>query len=271
MCVAPEGESRAVRTIGEIEPCKLEVKAAAPIRKFTAMKDLLSAIDTLVDQLKTSVPQLSGVYERSDAMLAVYPGEGARFAKHIDNTTGDGRRLTVLVYLNPGWRDEDGGALRVYDPEQGKYIDVLPDGGRIAMFYSATIPHEVLPTQGMRHALTVWYYDKDERRAAHEKAKESGTAEQVASASVEVQQEAKQFVALLMGGDDVSADGGSPTIEELAALQEAVKNLSRQAVEIVSAITGAPSPDSFLEGFPLLTVDDLKNMRSLFRRMGLQG
>jgi len=119
--------------------------------------------------------------------------------------------------------------------------------------------------------MTVWYYDKDERRAAHEKAKESGTAEQIASASVEVQQEAKKFVALLMGGDEVSADGGSPTIEELATLQESVKRLSRQAVEIVSAITGAPSPDSFLEGFPLLTLDDLKNMRSLFRRMGLQG
>ena len=29
-----------------------------------------------------------GIFERSDAMLANYPGDGARFARHIDNTTG---------------------------------------------------------------------------------------------------------------------------------------------------------------------------------------
>ena len=30
---------------------------------------------------------VSGLYERSDAMLAIYPGGGARFARHVDNTT----------------------------------------------------------------------------------------------------------------------------------------------------------------------------------------
>lgn len=38
---APEGVSRTIRTIGEIEPCKLEVKKQAPIRKFAAMKELV--------------------------------------------------------------------------------------------------------------------------------------------------------------------------------------------------------------------------------------
>jgi len=46
------------------------------------------AVDGLMDAMKLQTTSLSGVYERSDAMLAVYPGEGARFAKHIDNTTG---------------------------------------------------------------------------------------------------------------------------------------------------------------------------------------
>jgi hypothetical protein len=35
------GVTRSVRTIGEIEPCKLEVKAQAPIRKFAAMRELV--------------------------------------------------------------------------------------------------------------------------------------------------------------------------------------------------------------------------------------
>lgn len=43
-----------------------------------------------MEAMKEQCPSLRGVYERSDAMLAVYPGEGARFAKHIDNTTGTG-------------------------------------------------------------------------------------------------------------------------------------------------------------------------------------
>ena len=63
----------------------------------------VAACDALVDGLKSKVPGLSGIYERSDAMLAMYPGGGSRFARHIDNTTGDGRRLTLLVYLNPLW------------------------------------------------------------------------------------------------------------------------------------------------------------------------
>jgi hypothetical protein len=46
------------------------------------------SVDALMESMKTQCASLSGVYERSDAMLAVYPGEGARFAKHIDNTTG---------------------------------------------------------------------------------------------------------------------------------------------------------------------------------------
>lgn len=45
---APEGVSREVKTYGEIEPCKLTVKAAAPIRRFHALKELLTAIDTII-------------------------------------------------------------------------------------------------------------------------------------------------------------------------------------------------------------------------------
>jgi Rps23 Pro-64 3,4-dihydroxylase Tpa1-like proline 4-hydroxylase len=43
-------------------------------------------------------------------------GKGSRFQRHIDNTAGDGRVLTVLVYLNSDWQAADGGALRVYTP-----------------------------------------------------------------------------------------------------------------------------------------------------------
>ena len=70
---------------------------------------------------------------------------------------GDGRRLTVLIYLNPSWTADNGGALRISPPTDvatsssaeagvavgkpayGDDVDVLPLGGRVAMFYSSEV------------------------------------------------------------------------------------------------------------------------------------
>lgn len=276
--ISPEGVSRMVKTKGEIEPCKMEAKARAPMRKFAALKEIVVACDKLMEELKKKVDRLRGVYERSDVMLANYPGGGSRFARHIDNTTGDGRVITLLVYLNPNWDVEKGGALRLTPAECKKYAgsnkeadatDVYPQCGRIAMFFSADIPHEVLPTYGDRHALTIWYYDTEERKKAVAEAKESGAAQAVSAAGTDAQREAKAFIADLMGGDEVDDDGGDPTTEELNALANKVVDLSDPSLGIVASITGAPSTASFREGFAQLTPGDLKQMRQLFRRMGL--
>ncbi len=267
---APEGVSRVVKTKGEIEPCKLEIKAQSAIKNFLGLKELVHTVDNFIDHLKPNVAKLSRIYERSDAMLAIYPGAGSRFARHIDNTTNDGRRITVLVYLNPNWQKEHGGAVRLSpldSPENA--IDVYPESGRLLIFYSSQIPHEVLPTFGERHAITMWYYDTDERKAALLDAEKTGSALGVQSTGVESQREAKQFIADLMGGDLIGDDGGDPSIEELANLSDKVKKLSAEALGIVSSITGAPSADSFKVGFELLKPVDLKQMRKLFRRMGL--
>ena len=72
-----------------------------------------------------------------------------------------------------------------------------------------------------------------------------------------------------MGGDEVDDEGGEPTTDDLLALSKKVIRLSDEALSIVASITGAPSVTSFREGFTLLTTEDLKSMRKLFRRMGL--
>lgn len=278
---APEGMSRVIKTHGEVEPCKLEIKAAAPIRKFHGIKELLNACDKLMEEMKPRVKALNGIYERSDAMLAIYPGEGSRFANHVDNTTGDGRRVTMLVYLNPEWTTEMGGALRVTTPanrrpqtvgtdEGNTAVDILPLSGRLAMFYSSEVAHEVLPTFGQRHAITLWYYDSEERHEALTKARELGMSAEAAKTSIESQKEAKTFMADLMGGVEVGDDGGSPSQEDVSVLADKVWGLSSEALTIVANITGAPSVTSFKEGFKLLVPQDLKSMRQLFRRMGLQ-
>jgi hypoxia-inducible factor prolyl hydroxylase len=267
---APEGESRKVKTKGDIEPCRLQAKARAPMRKFAALKDTIKACDALMDEMKKTVKKLEKIYSRSDAMLANYPGGGSRFARHIDNTTNDGRRITLLIYLNPSWNSEvEGGALRLTPQDTEEGIDVFPECGRLAMFYSADMPHEVMPTYGDRHAITLWYYDMDERQQAIKDAKESGAGEAVNAAGSDAQREAKEFISDLMGGDEVDADGGDPSQEELTALCNKVEDLSDNTLGVVASITGAPSTSSFREGFTMLTPTDLKQMRQLFRRMGL--
>ena len=165
------------KTRGAVEPCDRKIKnklahklasaggaakmSAQGVAKFGGLRRLLKAVDAFVfEHLKPRVRKLAHVVERSDAMLAVYPGQGTRFQRHIDNTAGDGRVLTVLVYLNEQWKQDDGGALRVF-PANGRtpgagaapgegargVVDVMPECGRMAMFFADEVPHEVRPTR----------------------------------------------------------------------------------------------------------------------------
>uniref|UniRef100_A0A915INI0 hypoxia-inducible factor-proline dioxygenase n=1 Tax=Romanomermis culicivorax TaxID=13658 RepID=A0A915INI0_ROMCU len=91
---------------------------------------------------------------RSKAMLTCYPGDGARYVKHVDNPNpeGRGRRVTAIYYLNPDWKPEDGGSLRLYPSNgAGAHFDIEPLADNLVLFWSdSRNPHEVLPTFAMR-------------------------------------------------------------------------------------------------------------------------
>lgn len=92
---------------------------------------------------------------RFELQLACYPGHGERYAKHRDAFGhDDNRRLTAIVYLNPEWRPEHGGQLRVH---AGGVLDVAPVIDRLIVFTSAKVEHEVLPSFADRWAATAWY------------------------------------------------------------------------------------------------------------------
>jgi len=88
---------------------------------------------------------------------------GAHYARHRDRFRDDDARvLSCVLYLNEGWCDENGGALRLYvDP--GSHRDVLPVGGTLAIFLSAQFEHEVLPATRSRWSIAGWF-----RRRARE-------------------------------------------------------------------------------------------------------
>ena len=74
---------------------------------------------------------------------------------------GNPRALTCILYLNDGWDvGAHGGALRAYPPRGGgeapRYVDVAPVGGRLLLFDSVAVEHEVRPTYAPRMAITLW-------------------------------------------------------------------------------------------------------------------
>eukprot|EP01126_Amoeba_proteus_P019874 TRINITY_DN2034_c0_g1_i5.p1 TRINITY_DN2034_c0_g1~~TRINITY_DN2034_c0_g1_i5.p1 ORF type:complete len:162 (-),score=28.05 TRINITY_DN2034_c0_g1_i5:403-888(-) len=100
---------------------------------------------------------------QTQTQLTCYPGEGARYVRHLDSNKNSGgqRRLTLLYYLNLDWKAGDGGELRIFEKDEDgieKFVDVKPTGDTFLVFQSRTIEHEVLGTNVDRYAITLWLY-----------------------------------------------------------------------------------------------------------------
>ncbi len=122
-----------------------------------------SALGTLWERFAALGEALSaGAYlglGKFDLQLALYPGGGARYARHFDAfPRQSNRRATAIYYANPEWEPAHGGVLRIY-PEGGP-VDVEPVLDRLVVFLSERLEHEVLPVHAPRLALTAWYYGR---------------------------------------------------------------------------------------------------------------
>ncbi|MBQ4856360.1 2OG-Fe(II) oxygenase [Rhodanobacter sp. B2A1Ga4] len=109
-----------------------------------------------LDALRTALNRelMLGLVE-CEAHYAVYP-PGARYARHLDRLRDDDARvLSAVFYLNEGWRDIDGGALRLY-LDDGTHHDFLPHAGTLLLFLSAQFEHEVLPATRDRLSIACW-------------------------------------------------------------------------------------------------------------------
>ena len=90
--------------------------------------------------------------------MTVYP-IGSFYKRHLDQfKKDDHRKLSVILYLNNDWQDSHGGQLRMYFPGQTK--DFLPLAGRLVIFRSDEIEHEVLPATRERLSITGWVLDR---------------------------------------------------------------------------------------------------------------
>jgi len=189
---------------------------------------LIEFVDSLVISCSKFPDGLSGcrIEGRAKAMVACYPGNGTGYTRHVDNPDGDGRCLTVIYYLNQGWGKDKGGKLRIYR-EEG-HIDVEPVLNRLLMFWSdKRNPHEVLPAYCTRYAITIWYFDAEQRRRAKELHKYDvmGNLEaEFALKDVEAKRRERDFAEGKLKEESERLVKDLLSEEELEALSELVKH-----------------------------------------------
>ncbi|MEE1897986.1 2OG-Fe(II) oxygenase [Flavobacterium rakeshii] len=96
---------------------------------------------------------------------ALYP-EGTFYKRHLDTFQNDSRRkLSVVCYLNEeDWLPEYGGELAVYIPENGteRTENIYPVQGRMVIFESSVLEHEVKPVKQERLSITGWLKTRGE-------------------------------------------------------------------------------------------------------------
>ncbi len=93
---------------------------------------------------------------RFEVQLAHYAGNGESYVRHLDAFAGaESRRMTAILYLNSAWKWSDGGQLRLHTRS---ILDLAPMMGRLVVFRSASLEHEVLQSFAPRLAVTAWYY-----------------------------------------------------------------------------------------------------------------
>lgn len=122
-----------------------------------AEKVFFNKINQLIEYLNRTC--FMGILHK-EFHYAVYP-EGTFYKRHLDTFQNDGRRkLSVVCYLNDEtWLEENGGELTIYVNKNGveKPIDLYPFPGRVVIFESQELEHEVQRVKhSQRLSITGW-------------------------------------------------------------------------------------------------------------------
>ena len=105
-----------------------------------------------------------GLFEYECHFALYSPGDF--YKKHSDSFRGKANRMvTTVAYLNPDWQQEDGGELVIYN-EAGDQalLNVLPELGKLVVFMSEQVPHEVRVTHRSRVSIAGWFRCNASRR-----------------------------------------------------------------------------------------------------------
>jgi SM-20-related protein len=122
----------------------------------TAESLFFNQINDLVSYLNKTC--FMGILQK-EFHYALYP-KGTFYKRHIDTFQNDDRRkLSFVCYLNTeDWKPENGGELVLYLGEKAMEAEkiIYPFPGRIVIFESQIIEHEVKPVEIERFSITGW-------------------------------------------------------------------------------------------------------------------
>lgn len=118
--------------------------------------------------LHHDLAQMIRLNGKTEYQLAYYHPKNARYERHRDAFPTDDpedthqRRVTAILYLNPGWTAGDGGELKIFGRAESDGTTDAADRtippllGRLVLFLSGAVDHAVLPANKERFALTAW-------------------------------------------------------------------------------------------------------------------
>lgn len=131
------------------------IKWIDPATAFPAAMSFLEKIGKLMADLNQLLFLSLKDFE---CHYAIYP-PGTFYEKHLDQfKSANNRKISFAFYLNKNWQEGDGGELRIFDGDD--HLDVEPLAGRIALFRSDVVEHEVLVTNKDRYSITGWMRDR---------------------------------------------------------------------------------------------------------------
>ncbi len=121
-----------------------------------AEKEFFNKINDFVNYLNRTC--FMGILHK-EFHYALYP-EGTFYKRHLDTFQNDDRRkLSMVCYLNEqDWQPEFGGELVIYTQENGLEVPktIYPFPGRMVIFESQLLEHEVKPVKTERLSITGW-------------------------------------------------------------------------------------------------------------------
>ena len=151
---------------------------------FSCMEALRAKLETVLQHPLSRMMELQ--YLR-------YPGSGCGYYKRHTDHQGQhtrNRLISLLMYLHPAGTEgtkeaicasederawdtaRDGGALLVYTkPPPSPPLSIEPHGGKLVLFQSAGVEHEVTPTKRERWALVGWFLNGREVKVQMSKKK----------------------------------------------------------------------------------------------------
>ena len=166
---------------GKFTPGKLSFGAMNKVRSLDGIRGdsvmwldgssdesvFLSQIAKQMNKLALSLYHANGVamnrISKSKIMVSCYDGNGKAYKRHIDSVQEGSLKLTLIYYLNKDYEERYGGCLRIH--KDSGTLDISPELGKLVIFRSDKLVHEVLPVYNQRFAFTTWYMEVPKRKA----------------------------------------------------------------------------------------------------------